>query len=410
MKKRILLVIVVFGLFSGSSFAQQMFQHLLGLSAYPNYTWTGTTGDGKWSTAANWSGNAVPGSGNTAHFNPAACSTNCSLNMDITVNVGGMDIQSAYGGTITQNTGVTIAVGTSGWIQAGGTFAGGDSSININGDFTVSAGSFTSTSATLTTLQNITWANSAFHDNGGTVLITAVALATRTFSLGTNTVQNFTIQANAGYDGYTFNVTGSITVLGTFLVQDLGLITAATVSGGNFYLKGDATNTVAYSKIKMKSNFYITGSANQTITGSTSGGLSNLEIASTGGTVTFASASYTNTGSYKYTSGTVVMPTNFIEIGVFGTSYNFIPSTLEFTNFELRQDCNLDGYTLNTTGAIVVNGTLSFTRPSCGSEAFLNGGQFTAKGDVSSSTNYEGSTQIKVVGSGNQTVSGSAAG
>ncbi len=406
MKKRIFLIIPIILFFSASLFAQQLFQHLMGVNAIPRFTWLGTTGDGKWSTANNWSGNAVPGNSDVAHFIAGVCLTNCNVNMDVTVNVAGVDIQTAFGGTITQPTGIGITIGASGWTQAGGTFVGGDSNITINGIFTVSAGSFTSTTATLKTLSNITWANSAFTANGGTILITSVSWATRTLSFGTNTVQNLTYQAGAGFDGYVMNITGTLTVLGTFLVQDVSVGALTTFSGGTFNLKGDVTNTAAFSKITLRSIFIVSGSGNQSITGSVNSGLSNLELASTGGTVTFSS-DFFNPGDFKYTSGTIVMPTNFVKTGFFNSTFAFNPGALTFTNLEVRQDCTLDGYIMNTTGTIVVNGNLSFTRPGCTADSNMNGGMFSVKGNLSSSTFFEGTTSTLVSGSTNQTISGS---
>ena len=128
--------ILLFILFSSLSlFGQQMFQHLLGLKSYPDYTWTGAGPDTNWTTAANWSGNTVPGATNVAHFIGAACSTNCSPTINVSISVAGMDIQSTYSGTITQAPTFTVTIGAAAWIQSGGFFAGGNSDVVINSDF-----------------------------------------------------------------------------------------------------------------------------------------------------------------------------------------------------------------------------------------------------------------------------------
>src|SRR5207244_3715164 len=97
-------------------------------------------------------GGAAPGSGNTAIFDDT-CSTNCSPSINAAIDVGGIDLSSGYGGTISQGAHV-VTIETS-YSQAGGTFAGGSSAIDLfpgtnSGVFTLSGGTFTSTSATMT--------------------------------------------------------------------------------------------------------------------------------------------------------------------------------------------------------------------------------------------------------------------
>ncbi|OGD34286.1 hypothetical protein A2988_02015 [Candidatus Azambacteria bacterium RIFCSPLOWO2_01_FULL_46_25] len=96
-------------------------------------------GTGDWNTTASWSatsggasGASVPGSADLAIFE--ATST-ASMTLDATVNVLGVRIDSGYTGTITQNTGIAVTVGTTGWTQAGGSFSGGNSAITVSGAF-----------------------------------------------------------------------------------------------------------------------------------------------------------------------------------------------------------------------------------------------------------------------------------
>jgi hypothetical protein len=83
-------------------------------------TWLATT-TSNWNTAANWSLGFVPGVTSTATFGSPGIG-NCTINA--TVNVGGINIGAAYTGTITQNSGEVMTVGTSSWTQSGGTFTG----------------------------------------------------------------------------------------------------------------------------------------------------------------------------------------------------------------------------------------------------------------------------------------------
>ena len=71
------------------------------------------------------------------------------------------NIQSGYIATITQNASQTVSVGASNFIQAAGTFSGGDKRIDVNGDFTLSGGTFTSTSDVLEV-------SGTFNRSGGT--------------------------------------------------------------------------------------------------------------------------------------------------------------------------------------------------------------------------------------------------
>ena len=115
------------------------------------FTWTGLAGDNLWNTPGNWSGSVVPGSGDTATFQGANCSgANCNATINVAISIAGIQTDSAYTGTITQGSGNTVAIGTAGWNQAGGTFTGGNSNITItSGTFSLTGGIFTSTSANL---------------------------------------------------------------------------------------------------------------------------------------------------------------------------------------------------------------------------------------------------------------------
>jgi len=66
----------------------------------------------------------------------------------VNVSVDALQVNSGYTNTLTQSSGKTVTVGSGGFSQAAGTFAGGDSAIDINGAFALSGGTFTSTSGT----------------------------------------------------------------------------------------------------------------------------------------------------------------------------------------------------------------------------------------------------------------------
>src|ERR1700756_1075767 len=101
--------------------------------------WTGGGATNNWSDTGNWAGGSLPSTTDVATFHGASCTTGTpdksvtiDQNVDLSGSGGGINIGSNYGGTITQNSTFTITLGSSGWVQAGGTFLGGDSAITFN--------------------------------------------------------------------------------------------------------------------------------------------------------------------------------------------------------------------------------------------------------------------------------------
>ncbi len=121
------------------------------------FTWTGNGGNTNWNNSANWSNNAVPSSVNVPIFD-MNCYSFCDASINTNVNIAGIDLKFVFSGSITQNSGHTIDIGSSGWTQAAGTFNGGDSDISfgtgVGSNLTLSGGSFTSTSASLNINRN----------------------------------------------------------------------------------------------------------------------------------------------------------------------------------------------------------------------------------------------------------------
>ncbi|QJW90214.1 hypothetical protein HNV11_12930 [Spirosoma taeanense] len=82
------------------------------ISQLPAYAidkvWTNGSGDGKWSTAANWSPASVPGSADRAVFNGTS-SANCTI--DVNPTIQGIATAAEYGGTVFQGAStITISV------------------------------------------------------------------------------------------------------------------------------------------------------------------------------------------------------------------------------------------------------------------------------------------------------------
>jgi hypothetical protein len=93
------------------------------------------TSTGSWNSTSNWStsatgagGASVPGASDAVFF---TSSRNGDCNINATVNVSALTIQTGHTGTITQN---SNSITTSGNFSiAGGTFLAGSSNITING-------------------------------------------------------------------------------------------------------------------------------------------------------------------------------------------------------------------------------------------------------------------------------------
>jgi hypothetical protein len=373
-----------------------------GFAGYP-YNWTGAAADGNWSTAGNWSGGAVPGATALPIFDNAYCGANCNVTLDTNINVKGMSLASGYSGTITQPSGITMTLGTKGWKQYGGTFAGGNSAITNTGTWTMSGGTFTSTSGTFLHRGNVNKTGGTFNANGGTVQFSPPYNVTRTLALGTTTFNNLEIMSAFAYDGFTINATGTATVNGAFVIRDTGGGTCSTLSGGTFNLKGNASFVAGGGCTVMvtnNTNIYVNGTGNQLITSDiATRGFGNLEIASTGGTVTLQSPFY-NMGGFKYTSGAVSMPTDFYEGARWGATPVFNSGSLQFVNLNFVSQNNYDGFTITTTGTTLVNGNLSFSQLG-GTAPTMNSGTIDVQGNVSATGTgaaWLGTTGISMTG------------
>ncbi len=194
--------------------------------------WTDGTGDGKWSTAGNWQDGAVPTSTDIASFDSSASG---NVSIDANANVKGINIASGYTGTITQSGSHTVTLGTSGYVQQGGTFVGGSGAITDGGVFTLSAGAFTSTSGILSVAGN--FANSGtFTHNSGTITF---AGTTAISGSSTNTFKNVIISGSSSLTAPSgnMNVAGNWTNSGTFTANS-GTV---TLTGTGQSISGDST-------------------------------------------------------------------------------------------------------------------------------------------------------------------------
>lgn len=354
-----------------------------GYSTHP-FNWTGNALDGNFMTAGNWQGGVAPTSADVVVFNDAYCGANCNANIVSPVNIRGIHMESGYTGTITQSDGQAITIGSRSWIQQSGTFLGSNAGITINRNLSVTGGSFLATSATLY-IQNSAVATASFLHNGGTVSLGANGTGNVGLSFGANPLNNLSI--NVSYSPTT--ITGTLNVLGNFTLGGI----SSSISGGPINISGNFTN----SQGSASGNSWIrmVGTANQNLEGiGPSPNIPNLEIASSGGTVSIV-GNFGVRNSLLYTSGTVSAGTSQFIIGLNGggsASVNAGP--ILFNDFRIQT--SLSNTTI--TGSIRILGNLVTT----GSSTSIQGGTVEIGGNYTSGVtttsaitfNGVGTTQI----------------
>ncbi|QDU10893.1 Ig-like domain-containing protein [Gimesia aquarii] len=291
-------------------------------------TWDGGGADTNWSTCQNWSGDSCPGVADVATFN-ATSTKNASI--DANISVAGLDIQPGYSGTITQNSSMTITVGSSNWNQEGGTFSGGDSTIDINGTFTLSGSSvFTSTTGMLeinsgnTSVTLFQQSGGTFNHNGGSVKFDSSSSCghfTMTIDVDSSiTFHHLELDTSNVCSSATYN-TGAgdtVTTAGTFTYSDssgggrIRLGSGTWEAQGNIVISGgddDATGTLT-----------VNGSGNQEYTYSSGNG-PRIEIDKATGTVTPAvGMTNLNVNGLTLTAGNFTAPTGTLTIAPCATS------------------------------------------------------------------------------------------
>ncbi len=358
-------------------------------------TWTGLAGDGLWSTAGNWTNNTVPGASDIAIFGTMCTGVACNVATTGATSVKGIILQSGYTGTFTQSAGHTLTVGTSGWTQAGGTFAGGNSAITIGASISLTGGTFTSTSGTLQVLTNWTSVGATFNHNSGTVAFYGDVTATINAGAAVFSSLNVT-KATSG--------SRSVAVTGTLQTGNLSLTnTGVTLSIDTGIIDVTGNLTVSGAGKAGTGSIRLSGASNQTITASSS--IPRLTINKSGGTATFAGTLQIYY-DLTYTAGTVDFGTSIIEIvGDANTTLNV--GTLTTLNEFRFSKATSAVRTTTITGTLKTN-TVRFSHTGFGAQ--LNGGHIEIYGDAffNHTVYLAGSSILKVLGSGNQTLTGIA--
>lgn len=223
-------------------------------------TWTDGVGNGLWSEAGNWS-NGVPGNADEAIFDGTS-SADCTI--DQAVDVKALRIETGYGGTVSQGASV-ITLGSVGFVQQAGIFTGGDGAITLNGNFSQSGGTFTSTSGRLSipstfVARVFTRTGGVFNHNGGEVYFYFASLASPvTLTSGGCAFYDFTVDYGAGTNAQ-LTPTDSFSVEGNF--RFLGNRTSS--QGSRINPSGPVTVTLHGDLIKEDGYNIILGNVNLT--------------------------------------------------------------------------------------------------------------------------------------------------
>ncbi len=255
-----------------------------------------------WNNTACWSLSHQPTSTEDATFTSAHTGS-ATINVALSAGTApqGIVINTGYTGTITQGSGNAITVGVDGWTQADGTFTGGNSNITTSGDFILSGGAVTTTSATWTFLYTIAGGTNSWTHTAGTFTATTgtvvfdfwsggVGGATRNITVPTSeTFNNLTFMGSWYYiadniiNGNTLIVLGTFSYLGNNALSTQGLNTGIVEVRGNMVIGTEPGVGTATIKFLVSGNQTITRDSSDTF-----GSVCHILINKPSGTVTLA--------------------------------------------------------------------------------------------------------------------------
>ena len=266
------------------------------------YIWTGGAGSNVWSTGGNWSGGAAPATAYVAYFN-GGCSTYCSPTISTSLNIAGIRIAPSFSGSL--SVAATVTLGTSGFVQQGGTFNLGTSSLTTSGPFLLGGGTFNNTTGSVNVNTPagsfIVAQPSTFTPGTGMLTIAGVT----TLVPGSVVYNNVTLSPGSGpmnmYGG-SMNIAGNLTLSPT--------ISASQMNSGTLLVSGNLAGSSVYA-ITGSANIQLLGATNTTISNGSNGfpGTSLTVNKSSGATVTLVSPlSYNSAGqTLSVLSGSVLL-------------------------------------------------------------------------------------------------------
>jgi hypothetical protein len=328
-----------------------------------------------------------------AVFN-GTCSSNCSPTISADINVAGVRITSSYAGTITQNAGVNITLGASGWSQIGGTFAGGNSTVSLSGPFVLAGGSYTATSGTTSVGGNWSVFNSpTFSGHSGLLY----------FGSSSIIIPGSVHYSNATFGGFlgSFNLSGGTMYIdGALNLNSTSASPPSYLDSGTLMVGGDVTasNYGVFGNAVIQLTGKVTG---QTVTGVSTAAVPSLVIATgtnnvtLSGSLPLAGLTVTSVGTLTTTGSTLS----------FSSSAVITPGTAHYNNV------TFGGYTANFSlggATMYIDGSLSLNSTTSSPTSNIDSGTLMVGGDVTAS-NYGmiGSATIQLTGKvTGQTVTG----
>ncbi|MFH1022275.1 MAG: LamG-like jellyroll fold domain-containing protein [Planctomycetota bacterium] len=358
--------------------------------------------DPNWNVANNWTLNSVPTSSDLVMFDSTSV-VNCTIN--VAASVAGVQILSTYSGTITQAAGVTLTVGVQHFTQQAGTFTGGDSAIDMNGDFILNGGSFTATTGVMTVAGEFSVIGGAFNESTGTVTFDGAA-ASIDVAISEQFCNLTFAPATAGAvktvsNDDTLVVTGTLTLTEGYVNQ------TTTPSTGTIAARGAVTQGAAFDGTAWNSTgtLIIDGTGAQQLTGGGSGaGFMVLKIDKSSGTLTL-SGTVATTRDWTYVRGTVAPGASKVHFPY--------PTTNVITGSHALNDVEFGyAHVIASGTTLTINGTLTLNSPS--NQLHLGGpGIIELKGNLviagpgsPAGGNGGDNGTIVINGTGDQTITG----
>ncbi len=391
-------------------------------------TWDNSSGDGLWSTAANWSGDELPRIGDEVIFDGTS---NTASNVDtafagsvgkITMNTGytntvtlrrGLSVVNTGGrrGTLSVNSGTFSANGNTNTVAGvvkinGGTYLAGSATQTFSDGLEVVAGVFTGGSGTIAITGSIIFQGGTI--NGGTASFTVTLgyiksagtlnPGTSTFTF-TGTAAAIDVPASETFFNLTFapgnTVIKHIAPGDTLISSGTLTLTDGNINAGIVEARGDIAQASTFDG--GTGSLVVGGASSQVFTGSATmaaGSLPPFQINKTGGTLTLAGTIRT-ANNWKYTAGTIDAGTSLVVFA--GTSFLQGNHTLNDVTF------NSATTTITKDTTVTVSGLLNLTAGA------INTGTVAAKGNIlQTSTSGLGTGTIVINGTGAQTFTGSA--
>jgi hypothetical protein len=373
-----------------------------------NRFWVGIL-PGNWNNTLNWSatsgglgGAGVPVAADLVFFDGGALGIgNCTINVPVAVT--SLTVSAGYTGTINQGAN-TIAISTAASF-GGGTFTGGSANITVTGSFAVSATAFTSTSAILELRDNAAFTGGSFLHNNGTVRFNCTNNALETIS--GNSPAFYQLEFVGLNRGYAILSVGNMSVVNNLIISGVGFNNLTT---GVIDIKGDINVTNTSNGCGGDAMININGTIVQNFNGNTiagTGALPQLTINKTSGTLNLANFPGVS-NNFTYTAGTVNAGTSTFCFNHGSVGTYSITGSVALANIEFSMNTSLSTLTLGAATTLTATGDLTIAGAGT---VLINSGNINVNGNIlltNTSTGGGGTTTINIVGTGSETMDGTA--